>query len=296
MYRRHLLLCAGAASLGLPAAGQDARISARTDFDQHVVQSGHSLTDGILAPLSSFLRLRGSRRGSLTKSTIPGSTMDWRWDHESGGSEPFLPDPAAMAAFDVLVITERVPLSGTVLYHDSSGMTLRWAEHAWRYGGKGKGASTVLYATWAHINSGPDFDNVYRDPEAHLTFAQRMPLEMRRWQTMLDEANARLSPDVPAIRMIPGPLIMLAAHADILAGKAPGISSPAELFGDDIHLSDLGNYLIALAHFSVLYDQDPRGLPANIPPRTGPAPDQAAWMQDLVWRVLTDYQEAENAG
>ncbi len=86
------------------------------------------------------------------------------------------------------------------------------------------------------------------------------------------------------MRMIPGPLLMAAIYDEITAGRAPRLSDISDLFKDDIHLNGIGNYYIALANFAVIYGRDPRGAQNQI----GVTPDQARWMQDLVWRVLSE--------
>jgi|GEM_PF-6681244 len=50
---------------------------------------------------------------------------------------------------------------------------------------------------------------------------------------------------------------MAAAYDAIAAGEAPGISAVEDLFDDNIHVNDAGAYLIALAHFAVLYGVGP---------------------------------------
>lgn len=52
---------------------------------------------------------------------------------------------------------------------------------------------------------------------------------------------------------------------------------------DDIHPSDLGVYLVALVHFSVLYRQSPEGLP---PLAEGLSEATAARLQALVWQTV----------
>lgn len=250
-----------------------------------VVQSGHSLTDDIMAPLAQMVRATHMRGGRLDAATLPGSPMDWRW---SNPTTPDIRQPSVLAQYDVLVLTERVPLSRTLPFHDSLGWAARWATHAWDSGG----LSTVLYASWVETDSGPGSENPYNDPDRGLTFRVRLPIEMAGWQAILDHMNASLPPEAPAVRMIPGPLIMAAAHDAITAGEAPGLSDIGDLFKDDIHLNPMGAYLIALAHYAVIYEADPRGLPHGVPSRGGPNAAQATWMQDLVWRVLTDDRAA----
>ena len=245
----------------------------------NIVQSGHSLTDDIRAPLTQFVRAQAMRGGRLDKATLPGSPMDWRWRN---ATDPDIRQPGVMAQYDVLVLTERVPLSRTFGPHKSPDWALRWTEHAWTSGQ----VRTVLYASWVDWTSGPGAANPHSDPEGNVPFRDRLPLEMARWQQIQDHVNANLPAGAPSVPMIPGPLIMAAAYDEIAAGTAPGMGAISDLFADHIHLNPMGAYLIALAHFAVIYDADPRGLPHGVPARGGPDAQQAAWMQDLVWRVL----------
>ncbi len=270
--------------LTLPFAG-GALASGRLPA-MRVVQSGHSLTDGIIAPLTSMVRATSIRGGKLDKSTLPGSPMDWRWNN---AAVPDIRQPDIMAGYDVLVLTERVPLTQALEPHDSRRWALHWVTHAARHGAAGRGARTVLYASWVHVDSGPDFENPYKDPEGHIPFRDRLPLEMERWQIILDHVNANLPTGAAPVPMIPGPLIMARAYDEIMAGRAPGLSDMTDLFADSIHLNTMGNYLIALGHYAVVYRADPRGLPQGVPARGGPDRTQADWMQTLVWEVLGDY-------
>lgn len=277
------LAFAGQASMAVDAVEP---IALNRPFDLRVIESGHSLTDPIPPMLEGMIRAAGGPAVTITKSTIPGSPMEWRWNN----APEFDPDARAdIGDYQILVLTERVALSGTMPWHNSQGEALRWLTHAWENGDGGKGAETILYATWIDLGSGPDFDNPYKDPEAHIPFRQRLDLELAGWEEIATSANANRPTGAPELRMIPGPVIMAAAYDDIAAGAAPGLSDMAELFADGIHVNDLGAYLISLAHYAVIYGRDPRGLPANIGQQTPPDAATATWMQDLVWRVVTSY-------
>ncbi|MEM7318463.1 MAG: hypothetical protein AAF408_05510 [Pseudomonadota bacterium] len=254
-----------------------------------IVQSGHSLTDTIIAPLSDLINSASMRGGKLDKSTLPGSPMDWRWNNPA---TPDIRQPNVMSQYELLVITERAPLSGTLQFHDSEKWALHWFEHAWNNGRNGQGARSILYATWVNLDSGPDYRNPNKDIEGHIPFRERLPLEQDRWQFILDYVNANRPAESPPMVMIPGPLIMALAYDEIAAGKAPGITDISDLFADEIHLNELGSYLIALAHFAVIHNTDPRGLMHGVARRGGPTKAQATWMQDVVWRVLMQYSDA----
>ncbi len=248
-----------------------------------VVQSGHSLTDGIMAPLKFLVASEGARGAMIDKSTIPGSPIDWRWNNSDRNN----PTDARynISRYDVLVLTERAPLTMTMPSHKSPVDALRWFTHAWNEGNGGQGAETILYASWANIDSGPDFENPYKDPDGHIPFRERLPREMRGWEGIQSYVNENRPAGTPPMRIIPGPRLMAAIYDEIEAGRAPGLTDISDLFADGIHLSRIGEYFMALAHFAVIYERDPRGL-QNF---DEVSPEQAIWMQDLVWRILTEY-------
>lgn len=256
-----------------------------------IIQSGHSLTDPIPAPLKAFALAAGARPGVvIDRSTIPGSPMDYRWDHEP---HPPMPNArTAIAGYDVLVLTERTSLSATMPWHNSPTQALRWALHALNNGADGDGAETILYATWVEVTSGPDYENPWNDPEGHLPWRERLPLEFARWMEIADFVNANLPASARPMKVIPATLVMAAAYDDIKAGKAPGLTDIQQLFSDDIHLNKAGAYLVALSHFAVIYDLDPRGLPPAIGQEKSISADQAQWMQNLVRDVIATYESA----
>lgn len=294
--RRAFLHGAAAAPILCLTGTGSARASELRPFSTRVIHSGHSLTDPIVPVLDTMVAAAGQQKARgrvMDRSTIPGSPMDWRWDHRN----KYLPDARHhIAAYDLLVITERASLSGTLPWHDSENVALRWFSHAWTEGNEGAGAETILYATWVNTDSGPDFENPHNNPEGHLTFRERLPLEMNLWQDIVDHVNANRPDGSPPMRVIPGPLIMAAVHDAIGAGKAPGLERIEDLFSDTIHLNAQGAYLIALAHLAVIYGYDPRDLPSGLARLEVPAPATAAWMKQLVHDVLRGYADAGYQG
>lgn len=296
MRRREVLCGLGVSPFLLSAAKASATAQTRRPFSTRLIQSGHSLTDPIVPVLDTMVAHIGgteARRRVIDRSTIPGSPMDWRWEHRA----QYLPDARHdIANYDLLVITERVSLSGTMPWHNSEEMARRWFVHAWENGNGGAGAESILYATWVNTDSGPGFANPYNDPEGHLTFRARLPAEMDRWQAILDHVNANRPKGAPAMQMIPGPLIMAAAHDAIASRQAPGLTRIEDLFSDTIHLNDTGAYLIALAHLAVIYDQNPKTVPDRLAQSAGLRPETAHWMQALVHDVLRNYADAGYRG
>lgn len=253
-----------------------------------IVQSGHSLTDPIPDPLRAMIRAAGFRGAVVDRSTIPGSPMDFRWTTAPGYGAPDARE--AIGNYDVLVLTERVALSGTLPWHNSPEQALIWHNHAWTKGNGGEGAETVLYATWVGIDSGPDAENPWKDPEGFIPFRERLDLEMAGWEQIQSHVNENRVAGSPPMRMIPGPLLMAEVYDAIKAGTVPDLTDISDLFIDDIHLNDLGAYYIALAHYAVIFNRDPRGKANRLGMPVSPSRALADWMQDTVWRVVSDYE------
>lgn len=257
-------------------------------LDLRIIQSGHSLTDPIPDPLRALIVAAGNRSTVVDKSTIPGSPMDWRWNNEPGSPNA----RTAMEDYDVLVLTERVPLSNTLPWHNSPEQALLWYELAATEGSDGQGAETILYASWVGIDSGPNAENPHNDPEAHIPFRERLDLEMAGWEQIQSHVNESRAAGSPPMRMIPGPLLMAEIYDAIEAGTVPDLSNISDLFSDDIHINDLGAYYIALAHYAVIFERDPRGLPNRLGMPSSPSRALADWMQETVWRVVSEYEGA----
>lgn len=296
MGRRSFLAASSALPLVFGLGTPAAYAAEGRAFSTRVIHSGHSLTDPIVPVLDAMVAAVGrqdARGRANARSTIPGSPMEWRWDHRVDH------DPDArhdIADYALLVITERVPLSNTVQWHRSGEMALQWFSHAWTKGNTGKGAATILYATWVDTDSGPDFENPHDDPEGHLPFRRRLPLEMAKWQAIADQVNAERPAGSPPMRVIPGPLIMAAVYDAIATDQAPGLRRIEDLFSDTIHLNPQGAYLISLAHLAVIYGVDPRNLTSGLGGIATPAPATADWMKQLVHDVLMRYPDAGYSG
>ena len=260
--------------LALPAQAQ-------VPLDTRVVMSGHSLTDPIPALLAPMVQALGGRRVVIDRSTLPGSPMDWRWNN------PAQPVDARrdIGRYQLLVLTERVPLLNTMGYHQSADWALRWARHAWA-----QGADTVLYASWISLNTGPGSSD--DTSEAHIPFRERLEVEHARWLEIQAHVNANRPDGMAHMVMVPGPRIMAALYDAIEAGHAPGLTDIADLFDDDIHLNAIGNYAIALAHLAVIYGLDPRDVPLRLGRTPVPDPALARWLQDLVATVVSQAPEA----
>jgi len=269
--RRETLGILGGLSLAAPLRAQTAR-----PLDLRVVLSGHSLSDGVRDPLEAMVRAAGGPRATVDLSTIPGSTLEWRWQHAPG-----LDLRARVAEFDVVVLTERVALSNTVPWHASADYALRFARLAWEQGAGGQGAEVLVYASWVSFETGPAYAGQGADPDIGLPWRARLDREAAAWEEIRAHLDARRPPGALPVRMVPAIAVMAALFDEIAAGRAP-IGDIRALFVDDIHPNALGAWLVALVHFAVIYRRNPAGLTRP----EGISPAVARWYEDLVWRVV----------
>jgi hypothetical protein len=222
-----------------------------------------------------------------------GASLRQHWDREVPGFAAENAHAFYRAAseavnygnYDAIIFTEMVELRDAIRWHDSANALANWAAMA-RVATPG--VRLYLYETWHRLD----------DPAGWL---QRIDTDLSTlWQgEILRPAMAR--PGTGTIHVIPGGQVMAAAVRAIEGGHVPGLTLRADLFAkgadgttDPIHLNDLGNYLMALTHFAVLYHRSPVGLPHDLAradgtPMTPLGRKTAEVLQEVVWRSVARY-------
>jgi hypothetical protein len=263
-------------------------------FDIKQIHSGHSLTDPLFNPWPGQYRFLMTDELSvpwdnLGKSTIPGSPLHWRWNHSGDVSPDARLD---IGDWELLSITEGVPL-----FIDTTGLQ-SWQEeglaeqrayfslfvnNAWENGDGGDGAPTLLWTTWTNID---DSDGPWRE---------LLDIYEDEWENMQDYANDSLQVGGTPVYLIPGHRMMARLYDDIQADLVPDVDTIADLFDDNIHVNHLGAYAVAMIHYACIYNRNPTGLPNNLYADQNnsvhPSPELAAYLQEMIWEVVTGYSE-----
>jgi hypothetical protein len=189
----------------------------------------------------------------------------------------------ASGDYDAVVLTEMVEIRDAIRYHDSARYLGKWADLAHL---ATPPARVYLYETWHKLD----------DPDGWLA---RIDSDLaRHWEGQVLLPNIKA--DAPPIYLIPAGQVMAALVRRIEAeGRIGPMQTRADLFQrgadgtlDQIHVNDLGAYLVALTHYAVLYGRSPLGLPYDLTRADGsvadsPGADLAAVMQVVVWDVVT---------
>ena len=193
-------------------------------------------------------------------------------------------DAIGSGAYDAVILTEMVELRDAIRYHDSPKYKRFWADLARRASPRTR---VYLYETWHGLDTPEGFlDRLDRDYGA-------------LWRGKILAGDIQASGPDRATRVIPAGQVMAEFVRRVEArGGVGNVPDRTALFArnadgsqDPIHLSDLGNYLVALTHYAVLYQREPIDLPRALMRADGstaepPSPDVADLMRATVWDVV----------
>jgi hypothetical protein len=236
-----------------------------TAVPQRLFISSHSLMD---QPLPGHLQQVAA---SL------GTPLQWQREYLEGSS---IRARAArgqpnLAGFDTLVITEQHGLIGSLMWNDTVGELRRYHE---RFIVANPAGRTWFYEPWMSVDNAAD-------PRRWIAYERAAsPV----WQCIVTRINTTL-PAPQRIEPLPAgvALARLVERATQGAGLA-GISGASvretmqRLFADDVHLTALGSYYMALVVYASLADRSPQGAwaPDGV---TAPA---AASLQGAAWEAV----------
>ncbi|MFN5996347.1 MAG: hypothetical protein ACK47C_11120 [Paracoccaceae bacterium] len=256
----------------------------------NVFHLGHSLVNRDMPAMLAQLAPQGHTYDSQLGW---GTTLQAHWGDapingfEAENAHPrFRPALEAVQSgdYDAIVLTEMVEIRASIRYYDSPVYLARWVSEAVK---ARPDVRLYLYETWHQLD----------DPEGWL---ERIDLDHERYwlSRVLGPALANV-PDGTQIFLLPaGPVLAAFVRAVEAKGGVGNVRDRTDLFAraedgtlDVIHLNDLGNYLVALTHHAVLYQQSTVGLPyalkrADGSPAIAPDPEVARLMQDVTDSVI----------
>jgi hypothetical protein len=219
------------------------------------------------------------------RQIINGANLQWQWNnsHDAEGTDARQALPSG--DWDVLVMTEAVPLDNHLTWSD----TYLFAGHFHDLAVEANPQTrTFIYETWHCINSGLPQGCDWDDAD-DVPWRDRLDQDLVKWQGIANHLNDEF--DGPEVLLIPAGQALARLHDRALEGEVPGISNAFDLFSDDIHLTDTGNYYVALVMFASIYEQSPEGLTYQIANEWSvpyALPDQATALalQTLAWETV----------
>lgn len=218
--------------------------------------------------------------------SIPGAPIAANWEE---------PHVAAFNAksyiaanhVDHLILTERFDIESVSEWHDTVGHLQLWRDQG-RLGNED--IQTWWYWNWFEI---PGWETT-PDWQAWL---KRVDEDTEIYTMRIKQLDAGLASG--RIYAIPGGQALAALVEAIGDGGIRGLSDPADLFSDGVHLTDIGGYFVSLVHWATIHQKTPVGLPWNISkshwsrePYQGLTAEMAADLQALAWNVVSSHPYA----
>jgi len=256
---------------------------------------GHSLVGwdmpNMLVSFASARQQSFSFHGQIGYGTSLKMHVDWDgaernapfgFSNDSYGHAGFVGEGKAeldTGKYDVVVMTESNGHTGT----DGSETAAAAFALAQRARSKNPSARLFLYANWLSRNDFADLSAWQKRTLADLPF----------WEKVADRVNAQLAGE--DIHVLPVGQILAKITTDLASGKLSGVSVD-DLFRDDVHVNDLGFYIVAAAHYAAIFQTSPAGLPVQVNGELGPAKqlprDVASAVQTRVWDELSAYSRS----
>lgn len=260
---------------------------AQTIDEAHVFMIGHSLVNFDVPRMLEVLAEDAGKAHQRGEQITIGGALKANWENSASAQGTDARVALPSGNWDVLVMTEAIPLQNHLTWSDTYLNAGNF--HGLALSGN-PATRTFIYETWHCINSGTtgcDWDD-----DDHIPWRQRLDDDLPKWQGIADHLNANFSG--AQVELVPAGQALARLHDRIEDGVVPGLSHVFELFSDDIHLTDAGNYFVALVMFAVIYRQSPEGLthtisnpwgtPYNLPPAT-----TAAAMQAIAWELASEH-------
>ncbi|MEM9358762.1 MAG: hypothetical protein AAGB04_21485, partial [Pseudomonadota bacterium] len=266
-----------------------------TSLSDDVLFVGHSLVGFIPEMLQDIVSDSGGT-GTLTAQIQNGAPLRWNWQESERAQVDalsVLPD----GEIDILILTEAVPLDPNLKFNK----TEIYAADFYNLAVDSNPFTQVyMYETWHSVWSGTDrADEIpYKSGDGDLIpWRDRIDQDLEKWEGVVDYVNAQRGPNDPEMLLIPAGQALGNLSDAIDAGTVPGLTSIEDVFSDDIHLNDLGQYFVAMVHYATIYGQDPVGLDAQLQGRFGadfdaPSAALAAVFQDIAWETATEYDRS----
>lgn len=249
--------------------------------------SGHSLTDayGKNGPWPGSLIALAEAGGvtdafdKIVVSTIPGSSMQWRWNNDSTYS-PGMRTVADAELWDALMITEGGPPPRAHYPAHASAMAntldyfCRFTHNQLVNGKSGVNSQIILWSIWPELYMWANESSGYDGWRGQMTFREALDEYDRSFMFIRQYVEWKMKqvlglPSDFRIWLSPGHRWMAEVYDDVLDGLVPGITDPANdmfmnlrdpnadpLKPDGIHPTATIAYGLSVLNDAFLYGHD----------------------------------------
>lgn len=275
MRKLAFLACASFVSLCLFAA------------DHYMI--GHSLVNHQMPRMIQQLADDAGQPHSYRASIMGGASLKWQWENPhlgEGGAHNY--NDLATGQYNALLLTDQVPLKPSFQWNKTADYANYFVSHALA---SNSDLTVYLYQTWPHLDPTKWIESDW-DSE----IATDLPL----WEAVADQLDADYSLTATT-KIVPGAAALQALRDAINQGTVPGLNAFEDVFADQIHMNNTGNYFIACVFYGTYFEESPEGLTGRIYNEYGGIqldldPTLAQRLQEIAWQVVQNYPRSAPAG
>ena len=245
---------------------------------------GHSLVNHTMPHMLNRLLSGSGIRADA--QVINGAPLQWHWDHGWNAEGVVARSALPGGQYNTLILTEAVPLAGSLQWSETYRYAQNYAELAWA---AQSGARVMIYETWTYF--GPDQYNPNLPTYTDAQWRAQITADRGMWQGIADRLNAVKPADDATVAVVPGGQALGRLYDAITIGQGQGLTGIRQVFGDLIHLNETGNYLISLVQYGAITGQSPVGRATSLTNEwgaryTGWTEAQAVLLQHLAWEAV----------
>ena len=255
---------------------------------------GHSLVNQNIPAFVHGLALDAGKITEYDYQLINGAPLVWQYNNASDAQGTPYTTAFPHGNHDVFILTEAVPLQNHLTWNNTYGIAADFLEYATQ-NNNANPVRYYMYETWHCTNTGIHPPGCEWDEGDSLLWQPRLFSDWPLWAGIVDHVRNEF-PD-QEVWMIPAGQAWHALVDEIEDGALPGITSFQQLFSDDIHLTNAGNYFVACVMFACIYRESPLGLSTAMVDEWGgaypgmPTSAQAAVMQQVAWSTALNMAE-----
>lgn len=261
---------------------------------------GHSLVNFNMPAMVQGMALNAGKTTNYGSQIANGSPLHINYNNYTTAQGTPYPNAFPSGNYNSLIITEAVPLQPHLTWSDTNLMANNFYNYA-KNNNNGNPIKFYVYETWHCKNSGipqPGLNSQYgcewdNTANSSTLWHPRLLLDFPLWTSIVTHVRNQ-NPTDNQIWMVPVGQALHNLTTQINLGNVPGISSFTNLFLDDIHLTNAGNYFVACVMYATIYGETPVGLTQNLNDMWGtpftnmPTNVQKLIMQQVAWQTVTN--------
>jgi len=258
--------------------------SVRSD---NVYMLGHSLVNFDLPAMFDGLANDANISHEYAVQVGIGANLNYNWNnYSSTQGDPYTIE-LPKGIYDAFIMTEAVPLLNHTTWSETDVYLANFYNYAKTHNSN---TNVYLFETWHCTDSGTPAGCEWDDNDG-MPWRDRLDSDLAIWEGLVNDFNTASNGDM---LIVPGGQAMALLYDDIAAGTTPDLTSINDVFSDNIHLTDIGNYYMACVYFACIYGQSPEGLTNQTYNQWGgaynvPSIELATRLQQLAWQTVINY-------